>query len=435
MEALIHRFENAVVRMETALGSSTAPAPASADTQKPTEAEIDPLVTQLDKIIQDTFGKIDKEAATIGEDVAAASAEVMSVLAMMRDFVDISLRAKKPGMAELAEATKPMFELAMKLADPDRRSAHYDHLKTFGEAMSALQWLVMDPSMGTPAGYVKEIGGSAMMYANRVRKGQAGRDTVDTRFATAIDAFFKQLEEYIRENFKTGLKWCPNGADLKSVHPAMKIAPNPPTGGGLFDAFDGKDPTTMMKHVTKDMKTKNQPKQAPVKSQAPAKKPVAAKKDAPARPPKTELVMRKWTIENYVGDKAIVHEAESGQSVYLYNLVDCVVQLPTKFNQLTVDNCRGCGIIVETTTASIEVINSKKLEVQINGTCPTMTIDNTRGIQVHLSETAAAVELHSSTSTDMNVLPMWLEEEIPVPQQFVHKLVDGKLHTTTEEHV
>jgi hypothetical protein len=46
--------------------------------------------------------------------------------------------------------------------------------------------------------------------------------------------------------------------------------------------------------------------------------------------------------------------------------------------------------------ASIEAVNSKNLEIQVNGPCPTMTLDNVNGCQIYLSEENQNVQIFTS---------------------------------------
>ncbi len=434
--SIVQRLEAVADRLE---GNPLPAAPQTAD--EPAAAEIDPVIVQLIDIIESTFGKIASEAGDVSEEVAEAAAKALSCVNMMLALVDKSLRAKKPAMDALMVELQPIMEGINALSDPPRQSPHYDHLKALGESMSTINWVVLDPAMGTPAAYIKETGGSAMMFANRVRKGMQGKDNVHTRFAATLGEYFTKLEAYVKENFKTGLRWCPNGdaiADVTSTAAAAApkaAAPKAAAPVDMFAELKGKDPTSSLKHVTKDMKTKNQPKQPPIQPKAaPAKKAVqpAVKK---TYPPKTELVnYKKWEIEHHVDNKAITVDAEKHQSVYLYNLTGCLVQIKGKVNQVTIDKCTKTDVIVDTVVSTVETINSKRIQLQVSNTCPTVMIDNTVGMQVHLDETARATEFHTALSSEVNVLPMWEDVEIPLPHQFVHKIVGKTVTTTPEEY-
>jgi adenylyl cyclase-associated protein len=60
--------------------------------------------------------------------------------------------------------------------------------------------------------------------------------------------------------------------------------------------------------------------------------------------------------------------------------------------------------------------------------CPSFSIDQTEGIVVYLSkESVAVTNFVTSQSTEMNVsFPDGDEQkELPIPEQFVHKISDG----------
>ncbi len=51
---------------------------------------------------------------------------------------------------------------------------------------------------------------------------------------------------------------------------------------------------------------------------------------------------------------------------------------------------------ISSVLASIEAVNAKGLEIQVNGPCPTMTLDNVNGCQIYLSEENQNVQIFTS---------------------------------------
>ena len=86
--------------------------------------------------------------------------------------------------------------------------------------------------------------------------------------------------------------------------------------------------------------------------------------------------------------------------------------------------------------ASVEVVNSKSLQLQVTGKSPTVNVDKTDGFHLFLSKDGLDTELLSSKSSEINV--SWPQgedwEEKPVPEQFITKIKDGKMITEIVQH-
>jgi adenylyl cyclase-associated protein len=84
-------------------------------------------------------------------------------------------------------------------------------------------------------------------------------------------------------------------------------------------------------------------------------------------------------------------------------------------------------VIFSSAITSCEIVNSKSVQIQSTGICPSFAIDKTDGCLVYLSAKGAPVSSFvTSKSTEMNV--SWQNDETgeqierPIPQQFVHKI-------------
>lgn len=172
-----------------------------------------------------------------------------------------------------------------------------------------------------------------------------------------------------------------------------------------------------------------------------AKKKEAPKKKTPLRGlPIFEYQDRgfKWVIENHTKETAMKEGSDNGiltvevsdpkQQVYLYNCEDLTVKVNGKFKSLAIDNCKKVSIIYDTLISGAEVVNCKKIQLQVNGVCPVFTVDKTIGFLVWLSKESLPVSSFAcSQSSEMNVsFPDGEDQkELPIPEQFVHKLKDG----------
>lgn len=146
----------------------------------------------------------------------------------------------------------------------------------------------------------------------------------------------------------------------------------------------------------------------------------------------------KWVIEHHTKDTAMKEISKNGvvtveisdpkQQVYLYNCEDLTVVVQGKFKSLAIDTCKNVSVVYDTLISGTEVVNCKKIQLQVNGVCPVFTVDKTHGILVWLSKESLAVSSFATAqSSEMNVsFPDGEDQkELPIPEQFVHKLEGG----------
>jgi adenylyl cyclase-associated protein len=117
---------------------------------------------------------------------------------------------------------------------------------------------------------------------------------------------------------------------------------------------------------------------------------------------------------------------------FSYKCEGATIQLKGKLKSVILDSCKKTNIIFDTAISSCEVVNSKSVQIQATGICPSFAIDKTDGCLVYLSEAAVSVtSFVTSKSTEMNV--SWPDErsgeqkEAPIPEQFVHRLMNGSV--------
>jgi adenylyl cyclase-associated protein len=167
---------------------------------------------------------------------------------------------------------------------------------------------------------------------------------------------------------------------------------------------------------------------------------VAEKKmDKPVGEPKIALEGNKWVIENHFDNSSIILDSvELKQTVYIFNCVNSCIQIKDKVNAVTIDKCQKSGIVLSSVVSTLDVINSKRLQVQVLGKTPTISIDKTDGVQLFLSKECLDVQLFTSKTSEINMMiPNNSEDftEVPIAEQF--KTVskpDGKLLTVPVEH-
>lgn len=148
----------------------------------------------------------------------------------------------------------------------------------------------------------------------------------------------------------------------------------------------------------------------------------------------------KWVIENHDKESAkntgengilVVEVTDPKEQVYIFNCDDVTIKINGgKLKSVVVDTCTRVNVIFGTIISGCEVVNSKKIAVQSDGVCPVFTIDKTIGATIWLSEESCKVSsFTTSMSSEMNVnIPDGDDrKEMPIPEQFVHKLEGGAL--------
>jgi adenylyl cyclase-associated protein len=474
LEAVAARLESVEKQLQSGggAGAGAASAPAAS-------GEVSKAVADFDNLVSTYIDEYVNVSAKIDPLVKQQADLVKQAVQAQRDLLYKASQSKKPDAGTFASLLKPTSDLMGKIVairDSNRASKVFGHLSTISEGISALGWVAMPP---TPGPFVDEARASSEFYSNKLlmqyRKDESAEGKTQVAWVTAWNTFLKELRAFIKTYHTTDLTWNAQGGDVSKVAtpaaaapastsggppPPPAAGPPPPpvvdlsaagSGGGsshaaLFAEINavkerqagGK--TAGLKHVTKDMKTKNQEKTAAV---VPAV--VAAKKPAAAAapklgPPKFELDGAKWKIENQVGNKNIVIEnPETRHTVYIYKCFDSVIQIKGKVNSIMLDSCKKTGLVFENAISVAEVVNCSSVQVQCTGKVPSVAIDKTSGCQVFLSAEGFDTEVVTSKSDEMNVVLPGLNPnddiiEIPIPEQFRTLIKDRKLVTEAVAH-
>jgi len=193
------------------------------------------------------------------------------------------------------------------------------------------------------------------------------------------------------------------------------------------------------------MKTKNRPKDEQVSVVKASDKDVTLEKDIKATgkqgTPKLALEGSKWLIEWQVNNKSIdINETEPRHTVYISKCSGSVVKIAGKINTIMIDDCKKLGVVFDNAISSVEVVNSKGIEVQCTGRVPNFAIDKSSQVTLYISSQGLDAEIITSKSDAMNVIipPLKAGEdliELPVPEQFKTTIKNGKLVTEAVQHV
>ena len=159
-------------------------------------------------------------------------------------------------------------------------------------------------------------------------------------------------------------------------------------------------------------------------------------------------------MEHQTSTQLTVEVTDPKQQVYMFNCNHVTLQIKGgKSKSVILDQCQNCQVVFETVLAACEVVRCQKIQIQTTGICPSFSIDQTEGCLVYLSkESVPITNFCTSQSTEMNgtqhgsiycicvyvytstndMLSFLVsfpdgeeQKEVPIPEQFVHKLVNG----------
>uniref|UniRef100_A0A5B6ZVJ6 Adenylyl cyclase-associated protein n=1 Tax=Davidia involucrata TaxID=16924 RepID=A0A5B6ZVJ6_DAVIN len=466
-EKLVQRLESAVTRLEAL---SVGFRPACSLESGGDAAVLDPSVVAFGDLMAQFVGRVLSAAEKIGGQVLDVTKVLEEAFSIQKELLIKVKQTRKPDMAGLAEFLKPLNEVITKAIamTEGRRSDFFYHLKAAADSLTALAWIAYtgkDCGMSMPIAHVEESWQMAEFYNNKILVQYKNKDPNHVEWAKALkELYIPGLRDYVKSHHPLGPVWSATSkatvsAPSKAPTPSAPAPPPPPPASlfssespqpssshskkGMAAVFQeinsGKPVTEGLRKVTNDMKTKNRVDRTGTVG-ASEKGRVSSPSFSKAGPPKLELQVRKWVVENQIGRKnLVIDDCDSKQSVYIFGCKDSVLQIQGKVNNITVDKCTKMGVVFTDVVAACEIVNCNGVEVQCQGSAPTISVDNTAGCQLYLSKDALEASITTAKSSEINVLVPgagpdddWGEHALP--QQFVHVFKDGQFVTTQVSH-
>lgn len=336
-------------------------------------------------------------------------------------MIHLATKCKKPAAEELKKLRQGVLDTAKPIFDlkGSRDCKAPNAAAGAADACPAFAWVNME---GGPLETITAAIEGCDFFLNKVRKQSKDENQPHLMtFANLIRDGLKALHDYVKENFKMGLSWNGKGADVSAflggaaATPASPASPAPaasaagagavaaappkvptPAGGNdpaklqsaLFAQLQSIDQssgrTAGLKHVTKDMKSKpgDAPAVVPAAAAAATKTPTASatatrREDAiPTGTPRTELVDKRCYVEFHQtkGSTVTLPQAEGQgtvtalnmtQEVYCYGCKDIAVIVNSKVKAVRLDKCSNVTVLVESVLSGIEVVNSKRIKMQV----------------------------------------------------------------------
>jgi len=465
--SLINRLE----ALESAAGVSPPPAATSATATTATVTEGSPAIKAYDDHLTKDVEPLVKACADLGK-LEVVGTHLQAAWTGVRFAVVLASKAKAP--KDIPTALMPHLksvQTALEAIRKLRLDRKFDaHIKSVLELVTCLSWVLIKPPPQTPAAFIKEAIASCTFWSNKIRKEYKGKDDKQILFCDCLKTVGAGLVEYVTKYHLTGLTFNPKGGSIEEVAaaaageakesdaaPAVKPAKKSSGGGGVGSLIselqtkqtsDGSSAATGLRKVTRDQQTWRKEYQGEKASTVSVTSKTAAAKTSTVKPKKVlppvcEYRERgnKWVVEHQTkkeGPSLSIDIADPKQQVYVYNCEDVTIQVKgDKLKSLILDKCRRVNVVFNSCISSCEVVNSQKIQCQTTGLCPTFSIDKTVGCVVYLSEQSVkTTSFVTSQSSEMNVSypdDKGVMKEVPIPEQFIHKIGAGAAAGLTSE--
>lgn len=429
--------------------------------------ELPESVEDFDSFLKSSVDKYLDLSKQLGGLIAEQAELVNKGFQEERKFLLITTKAKKPNLSAPEDMDayqallKPINESLMavvNIKESNRGAKESNQLSAVADGIMMLAWVTDEAK---PHKHVDNTLGSAQYYGNRVIKDFKDTDPKQVEWVHAFQQIFKDLSEYIKQYFPSGIPWNAKGGSIQeaikatSGGPASGSAPPPPpppppagglpppppppgpppvlqlnedkagssksSGAGGFDAVfselnKGEAVTKGLRKVDKSEMTHKNPalrasSVVPDKEDAHSrgKSPAPGKKPKPEtlrvkKPPVKVLEGNKWTVEHYEKEAAPIEiEASLSHSVLISKCNNSTIIIKGKANAVTIENTKRLNLIVDTLVSSVDVVKSQNFALQVLGTIPTVMMDQIDGAQVYFSKESTATKIFHSKSANINL--------------------------------
>ncbi|KAL9656354.1 hypothetical protein ABK040_005120 [Willaertia magna] len=484
LKALVERLEKVANRLESIKVSGAG---STGETSGNAEA---PQVEAFNSYLSEHFQPLINTLNTIGGDCEPVTKLLNDAMNQLKLLITCASKYKKPTDEVFVSLLTPLDKIMKQIGDlrfKKFKSEQYNHLYALEEGMKCILW----PTSPTPVSFVKEMVNAAQFYTNKVLMTFKNTDKAELHktFVNQLKQSIEELANYVKEYHMSGLAWNVRASEPASANSLENLGstptatttttPAPTTTGGSFAPppptkiikVDVPPPTENtsssasanlfaeiaskrdnagagLKHVTKDMKTKNQKDKVSVVSGDNVKKSTTTSvtsktvKGTPKFQKISTGMGQKWEVYHQDGAHDLkITDTDLKHTVYIYGCNDTLITIEGKVNTITMDKCTKTGVIFNSVVSSVELVNCKSCQVQNTGVVPTISVDKTDGFQLYLSkESMHTCRIITSKSSEMNVsVPTEDDEdvvEIPLPEQYVHTIdpKTGKIVTETIKH-
>ncbi|KAG9069188.1 hypothetical protein KI688_010085 [Linnemannia hyalina] len=423
-----------------------------------TASNVPAVVDGYDELVNGPLKVFSELSHAIGGLVEEQADHVGKLLAAQREMIMIAASSHKPPMTSdvfrlLLEPTQQELTQVLEIRENNRSNAYAPHLSTLAEGIRCFGWVSIESKPTTYIGQVKE---AAQGHASKVITEWQEKDENHVHWAHEFIRLLTELQSYVRKYHPAGLVWNPKGTPL-DINRLTRTESNTFTAGA-----DGTSSSSSP--------FPPQPQLAPAISQAAVPLSLLPTRDAdmsavfaqlnqgetitshlrpvdntraPRRPSGSGISraegksLSKEYFEN--NNDVVLDGAELGQSVYIFGCQNSTIQIKTKVTTVAMDSCTKTGLCVESLITSLDVVNSKSVQLQILGNAPTVNLDKVDSCMVYLSrECMDATGIFTTKTSDVNVLtpaPVPEQQQQQQQQQTAVTTAAGTLTTESIEYV
>lgn len=90
--------------------------------------------------------------------------------------------------------------------------------------------------------------------------------------------------------------------------------------------------------------------------------------------------------------------------MYAYKCSDSLIKVNGKINAIVLDNCSKTACVFEEAMATVEIVNSKDIQIQCTKNAPAMTIDGCVAITYYMPSTFTESQIITAKSAAVNLI-------------------------------
>mmetsp|Transcript_7671 Transcript_7671/g.8801 ORF Transcript_7671/g.8801 Transcript_7671/m.8801 type:complete len:463 (+) Transcript_7671:112-1500(+) len=450
VENLSKRLE--IVEQKLGLTDGKLASAEQAETEMPgSGSQTSEAIVGFDNYIVKAIDPFVSTSVEIGENVALLGKTVKETVEEVRNFLVKASCISKPGKEDLNLLLTPISEKMLTLQGLDQRLEYKNHVKAVCEGAPSFIWV--NPEIKTPVAHVEAFKDASVFWVNKIRRDfkQKPDGALHMKWCEQLIEAFQGLYDFVKAHCKMGVQWNvnPKAGMVKSVTVVEKQSPLKQSNGGLQNVFkelskidQSSGKTAGLRHVTKDMKSKNNLKQPAAKIAKPVSGSTRKAKIQTKKQPVFALQGMKWSIDYQVNCTKTIEasEIDKRKTVYIHGCEGATIIVKGKCNTITIDNCKKTNVVFESVLATCEIVNSKSVKVQCNENAPTLSIDKTDGITIYIMkrDVIKNVKFVTAKSSEMNVsFPSADAEgdfiESALPEQYVHIIEKDKVSTSVSD--
>ena len=408
-EALLNRFEGSEGSGPVSVSSgetktSSAPKVRLHKVVKEYDATMNPLLEKFSALGEKHSNKLVQEATVFAKDM----------FTLIRTIIYSITMSKPTKVDQLASVISPKIkDLDNKIGKKLRGMELKNHCKVLLDGLQLIQLAIMDDPHDIGKEYLAQID----FFGNKILT--SGKEQDVEWYKAYKPGLCLSYFKFLSEAYDGALPFSSSGGEFATVFAASLAEAT----GEKKSAEPKEEAKTEVKDTSKPAKTAAKPKQEPKKRQ----------------PQKTQRG-KLWDVCFYENE-TLEFTDEGIMKDYSYMITNCMttnIIIKGKFNNISLNGCKNCAVIVDTVISSAEFINCEDIKLQINLKCSQVTVDKCKGVEVFLNEDSinTQVTTTNSTKTFFN-FPLKEPDEndndqgcLPVPETYATKIVDGKLVTT-----